>query len=326
MSIEQAWYKKPSFILLLTPFSALFGLISALRRLLYSLGIKSSTRGKTPVIVVGNISVGGSGKTPVVIWLAQYLQNKGHKVGVVSRGYGGKAPHYPYLVNSNSSALESGDEPLLIYQRLNIPVVVSPNRVQAIKLLEEQGNIDFILSDDGLQHYAMARDIELVVIDGQRRFGNGWLMPVGPLREPISRLKSADILICNGGLAALNEVQMQLEPGLLVNIKTGEKRALQKNESVVALAGIGSPARFFATLSHMGANIVSQHAFKDHQAFTQSDFDGLLGSHPLIMTEKDAVKCASFVDERCWFLPVNALMAETLSTKLDACLLKLSTH
>lgn len=322
MNLEQAWYTNARWPLLLAPFAFVFFLISSLRRYCYRLGLLKAEKGQAKVVVVGNIAVGGSGKTPVVIWLAEYLQKKGYKVGVVSRGYGGQAPYYPYPVSSNSTASEVGDEPLLIARRLSIPLVISPKRVEAIHFLEQEYNVDIIISDDGLQHYAMQRDLELVVVDGVRRCGNGWLMPVGPLRELARRLKSVPIIVCNGGQAKGREIQMYLEPQYLVNILTGQKRALEANEEVIAIAGIGSPQRFFTSLEQLGAHLLETHVFKDHHAFVKEDFKGLLAKQPLIMTEKDAVKCKELVDENCWYLPVNASMDEALSKALDECLEK----
>ena len=188
-------------------FSLLFWLISQLRHALFCLGIKSSYRAPKPVIIVGNLSVGGNGKTPVVVWLVEELKKRGLRVGVISRGYGGKSKTYPLFVTENTRPIEGGDEPVLIAKRTNAPVVISPNRQQAIELLLSQAECDIIVSDDGLQHYKLQRDLEIVVMDAERALGNGFVLPAGPLRELPSRLKSVDFVITNGGKIS---IQMQL--------------------------------------------------------------------------------------------------------------------
>lgn len=196
--LERLWYRKSGWRWLLAPFALLFAIISGTRRYAYRHGWRKGYRSSLPVIVVGNISVGGNGKTPVVVWLVEQLQARGYRPGVVSRGYGGKAPHYPYRLDETSTTAQAGDEPVLIARRCGCPVVVAPKRADAVRLLEQSGEVDIIITDDGLQHYALARDIELVVVDGARRFGNACLLPMGPLREPVTRLKRVDAIICNG--------------------------------------------------------------------------------------------------------------------------------
>ena len=206
-------------------------------------GKKASYRAPIPVIVVGNITVGGNGKTPVVIWLIEQLQAQGYKPGVVSRGYGAKAPHYPLVVEEQTSTKHCGDEPKLIYQRTGSPVAVSPNRSDAVKALLPLG-VDIIITDDGLQHYALERDIELVVVDGHRRFGNEHLMPLGVLRESTARLSEVDFIVANGGESKAGEMMMSLTPSLAVNLKTNFKAPVGQLESLVAIAGIGHPPVF----------------------------------------------------------------------------------
>ncbi|WP_428773673.1 tetraacyldisaccharide 4'-kinase [Vibrio sp.] len=295
---------------LLWPLSLLFGRISTHRREAYLSGKKTRYRAPVPIVVVGNITAGGNGKTPVVIWLVEQLLALGYRPGVVSRGYGGKAPGYPLQVNEQTPVNHSGDEPKLIFQRTKVPVAVAPVRSEAVKALLDQ-HVDVIITDDGLQHYALERDLELVVIDGVRRFGNQQLIPMGPLREPMSRLEQVDLLITNGGKAQPGELPMTLTPQQAVNLVTGEQRPVTQLERLVAFAGIGHPPRFFATLHSLGATLVKTQSFADHQDFNPAELEALAqqGSN-VIMTEKDAVKCAQFADNNWWYLPVDATFSE----------------
>ena len=271
-----------------------------------------------PVLVIGNISVGGNGKTPLVIWLVEQLQKKGVKVGVISRGYGGENKVYPQLVTPESNPKLMGDEPLLIAQRTHAPVAISPNRQQSIELLLSQFELDLIVTDDGLQHYALERDMEWVVVDGERRFGNGFVLPAGGLRELPSRLKQVQAVICNGKNANAGEHAMHLEPDFVINLKTGEKRKLSEfTQSVYALAGIGYPPRFFNMLKELGIPLAETFSFADHQAFTAEMIVPKLSQNlPLLMTEKDAVKCKAFTQGNWWYVPVSARFSE----KSTACL------
>ncbi|KLV04782.1 tetraacyldisaccharide 4'-kinase [Photobacterium aquae] len=306
------WLLKP----LLWPLSKLFGVISRRRRQQYRSGGKQAYRAQVPVVVVGNITAGGNGKTPVVVWLVEQLLAAGMKPGVVSRGYGGKAPHYPYRLDDTSTTAQAGDEPVLIYRRTGVPVAVSPKRAEAVAMIEN--DVDVIITDDGLQHYALERDIEIVVIDGQRRFGNEQLIPLGPLREGCERLAEVDFLICNGGQPQDNEIPMVLSPSPLVNLVTGEKCQPEAlTGDVVALAGIGHPPRFFHTLEQQGIYPVHCQPFKDHQAFDDQQLQQLaaMGQY-LVMTEKDAVKCYSFAQPNWWYLPVDATLPEDQAENL----------
>lgn len=314
--IEKIWFENHpiKYLLwpLLWPLSVLFGWISKNRRHQYETGKKASYRPPVPVIVVGNITAGGNGKTPVVIWLVEKLQHLGYKPGVVSRGYGAKAPSYPLMVEADTSPKHCGDEPKLIYKRTSAPVSVSPVRSDAVKALLKQ-DVDIIITDDGLQHYALERDIEIVVIDGKRRFGNECLIPLGPLREQVERLSEVDLLITNGGQALDKEASMSLVPTHAVNLLTGERQAVTElKEGLVAMAGIGHPPRFFNTLTQLGATPIVTQGFADHKDFEPSQLDVLAaqGKH-LIMTEKDAVKCAHYAKENWWYLPVNAEFSAT---------------
>lgn len=305
--IARIWSGESPLWLLLLPLSWLYGLVSGAIRLLYRLGLKRVWRAPVPVVVVGNLTAGGNGKTPVVIWLVEQLQKRGIRPGVVSRGYGGKAVQYPLLLTAETVTAEAGDEPVLIFQRTGAPVAVSPVRSDAVQALVAKHAVQIIITDDGLQHYALARDKEIVVIDGVRRFGNGWWLPAGPMRERASRLKSVDAVIVNGGEAKAGEIPMRLLPGMAVNLVTGERRSVSQLPALVAMAGIGHPPRFFATLEQCGARLEKRVPLADHQALVEGQLDLLtVPGQTLIMTEKDAVKCRAFAKENWWYLPVDA--------------------
>lgn len=317
--IEQVWFNnhqaKWCLVPLLLPFGLVFWLLSSIRLLLFKLKIKSSVKLSCPVVVVGNIGVGGNGKTPVVVFLVEQLMKQGIKVGVISRGYGGQAPHYPYLIDDNSSAAEAGDEPILIYKRCQIPVVVGADRIAAGNKLISLG-CQIIISDDGLQHYRLKRDYEFLVVDAKRLFGNGLLLPAGPLRETTQRLNSVKRIIFNGGgdkFSSINTPQhnMLLKADYVVNVLSGKKVRLAEfflsDVKVNAIAGIGDPQRFFDYLTTLGFMLDKTQGFIDHQAYNAVDFSELDDhSTALLMTEKDAVKCYAFAKENWWFLPVEA--------------------
>ena len=305
--IARIWSGESPLWLLLLPLSWLYGLVSGLIRLSYKVGLKRAWRAPVPVVVVGNLTAGGNGKTPVVIWLVEQLTQRGIRVGVVSRGYGGKAERYPLLLTGQTTTAQAGDEPVLIFQRTGAPVAVSPVRSEAVQALLSQTDVQMVITDDGLQHYALARDKEIVVIDGVRRFGNGWWLPAGPMRERASRLKSVDAVIVNGGSAQAGEIPMQLRPGLAVNLVTGERRDVAELPNLVAMAGIGHPPRFFSTLEACGARLLNTVPLADHQALSQALVAGFTApGQTLIMTEKDAVKCRAFARDNWWYLPVDA--------------------
>ncbi|OLQ90368.1 tetraacyldisaccharide 4'-kinase [Vibrio panuliri] len=312
--VEKIWFENHwlKYLLwpLLWPLSKLFGRISRSRRQGYQQGKKSTYRAPVPVIVVGNITAGGNGKTPVVIWLVEKLQELGFTPGVVSRGYGAKAPSYPLIVDNTTTTSHCGDEPKLIFKRTNAPVAVDPVRANAVQALLPLG-VDIIITDDGLQHYALERDIEFAVVDGKRRFGNQQLIPLGPLREGIERLAEVDFIITNGGHAHSGEAAMTLQPSLAVNVKTGKQIPVSQLKALVAMAGIGHPPRFFHTLEHLGADLVHCQGFADHQDFQVSQLVELAarGTH-LIMTEKDAVKCSDYAQDNWWYLPVSASFSQ----------------
>lgn len=326
--IEKVWFYHHSakwiIVPLLLPLTIVFALLSYCRRFAYSLGLCKSINVSVPVVVVGNIGIGGNGKTPLTLYLVQQLIEQGIKVGVVSRGYGSKAPYYPYMVCEESSAEQAGDEPLLIFQRTGVPVVIGADRITGCERLIAKG-CEIIIADDGLQHYRLNRDLELIVVDGKRLFGNGLLLPAGPLRETKQRMNQADFVIVNGEntltttLATTPILVMNLKATKVVNVKTKEaikiETFLSSNVSVQnkpsgkvinAIAGIGDPQRFFNTLEHYGFTLDNTKGFIDHQAFSAEDLDVFDENVPLLMTEKDAVKCTSFAKDNYWYLPVDA--------------------
>jgi tetraacyldisaccharide 4'-kinase len=308
--VDTFWYRLRPAHLVLFPASLLFGAVIAVRRTLYARGILASERLPVPVIVVGNISVGGTGKTPLCIWLAQRLAQHGYSPGIVMRGYGGTGAVQAVAADADPAAV--GDEAVLLARRCDCPVWTGRKRVQAARaLLAHHPSCNVIISDDGLQHYALQRDVEIVVVDGERRFGNGCLLPAGPLREPLRRLQAADAIVVNGGsvVAKLRarQYRMWLRGERLVNLLEPARSATAEafaGQTVDALAAIGNPGRFFAHLRSLGLRIRPQ-PFPDHFAFTPDDL-AFAGEGPLLMTEKDAVKCARFARENYWYLPIDA--------------------
>ncbi|MDO4626560.1 MAG: tetraacyldisaccharide 4'-kinase [Pasteurellaceae bacterium] len=312
------WYKKSWLCYLLLPFSALFWGITYIRRYLYQTHKLRSYRASVPVVIVGNLSVGGNGKTPVTIWLVQQLQARGLRVGVISRGYGSKSKVFPLLVDAQSNPIYAGDEPVLIAQRTGTAVAISPNRQQAIEMLLQNQVCDVIISDDGLQHYKLQRDIEIVVVDAERGLGNGLLLPAGPLRELPSRLNEVDLVISNGGVNQYSQAEMRLVPSVAINLLTGEKQPLVEFTHANAIAGIGNPPRFFAMLRSLNIQLNQTFAFADHQDFSMELLRSLSSDLPCLMTEKDAVKCMSFAQANWWYIPVEAeITATSAFTLLD---------
>lgn len=311
------WYRPSAdgWSWLLSPFSLLFYLLSALRRFLYNVAWLPSYSVPVPVIVVGNISVGGNGKTPLVLFLANWLSQQGYQPGVLSRGYGGKTQGQ--LVKQGADATEVGDEPAMLRQHLTGPLVVDANRVRGANTLIEQG-CDLILCDDGLQHYRLRRDIEIVVVDGVRRFGNCHLLPMGPLREGLWRLGTADFIVVNGKAQQPNEFAMQLNFTHLKNVKHPARTlALSEiTQAVTALAGIGNPERFFELLRAQQVPVAKTLAFDDHHPFSASDIPSGL----VLMTEKDAVKCRDLAHDDCWYLPVTAALQSEFTDGLQKAL------
>ena len=313
--IEALWYGRHPLALLLAPLSWLYLAALACRRFMYAAGILPVTRLPVPVIVVGNLTAGGTGKTPLVIWLARYLQSLAYMPGIVSRGYGGAAQSRVQRVGPDSDPALVGDEPLLLAQRTGCPVAVAADRVKAAQALLRQTQCDILLSDDALQHTSLARDVEIVVVDGVRRFGNGRCLPAGPLREPATRLDTVDLVVA-GGSAAANEFLMEYT-ALPVKSLDG-RREMQLagfgKQTVHAVAAIGNPGRFFSMLRRSGIDM-KEHAFPDHHAFRRSDLE-FDGAGAVLMTEKDAVKCRRFGLENAWYVPVDVRLSETFERKL----------
>lgn len=327
--LQSLWFR-PSFaisLLPLLPFEAVFVLLSSLRRLAYRSGLLASVRIGRPLIVVGNISVGGTGKTPLVIWLTEALRAAGRHPGVIARGCGGSGA--TLAVAAGSDPGEVGDEPLLIARRGTAPVVVGRDRVAAARaLLAAHPEVDTIVADDGLQHYRLHRDVELVVVDA-RGFGNRHRLPVGPLRESPARLASVDAVVINGEGGApksggCRSFAMRLEPGELRAVDGSERRcrvADLAKRPLCALAGIGDPARFFSSLRQLGLDFESR-AFPDHHRYIAADL-AFASGRVLLMTEKDAVKCRDLAGGEAWYLPVDARIEPDLLgfvlEKLNGC-------
>ncbi len=287
------------------PLSLAYGAVAGSRRRLYSRHLRKSTRLSCPVIVVGNLSVGGTGKTPLVCWLAARLKERGLKPGIVTRGYGGSSRNVRLIAVTDDANLV-GDESVLLARRTGVPVAAGRDRPAAAQLLVNAG-CDVIVSDDGLQHYAMARDCEIVVIDGDRRFGNGWLLPAGPLRETPARLAGADAIVVNGGRALLDgALSMRLEARRAVALVGDSNKALDDfaGQPVHALAGIGNPERFFNLLRAHGIEVTG-HPLADHARIKINDISFGDG-RPVLMTEKDAVKCEGMAGPCHWYVPVTA--------------------
>ena len=307
-TLESAWYGAGRSPWWTWPLATLYGGVIRLRAALYRIGWLRSTRLPVPVVVIGNLSVGGTGKTPLTIAVVEALRARGYRPGVVSRGYGG-SQHEPLLLGEAPDPSRVGDEPCLIHAS-GVPVAVGRDRPAAARLLLDAG-CNVLIADDGLQHYALARDVEICVIDGVRRFGNRRLLPAGPLREPLGRLRRVDLRVCNGGVPAEGEYPMQLHGGEVVRLCDGRRQPLAgfAGQQVHAVAAIGNPSRFFASLRAAGIEVI-EHAFADHHSFAADELD--FGDQlPLLMTDKDAVKCRRFAQPHWWRLPVQADLPQT---------------
>lgn len=309
-AVERGWYQSAWWCWLLWPLSWIFAMLTAARRIAYRRGWLASSALPVPVIVVGNISVGGTGKTPFTLWLCDWLQQQGHRPGIISRGYGA-ALKAAKLVQLTDTAADVGDEPLLLAQRSGCPVVVCPDRVAAGQYLLSQHDCSIIISDDGLQHYRLQRALEIVLIDGFRGFGNGLLLPAGPLREPISRLQRADLVIANSKPHSLADGCMQLD---VVSAQGLLAQETLPPGPVHLLAAIGNPERFVHTVEAAGFSVLQRFFYSDHHAYTEPELAQL--PTPLLMTEKDAVKCHAFAQPGWYQLAVRACPDTAITQQL----------
>jgi tetraacyldisaccharide 4'-kinase len=316
--LEKQWYSKRPPNCLLGVAAQVFSWVVLLRIYLYQKGFFASHRLDAPVIAIGNLTVGGTGKTPLTIRIVEFLQQSGFKPGVVSRGYGGKKHRQPAVVEPDSSPILYGDEPVLIAERTGCPVCVFKNRGLAAEHLIKTFGCNVIIADDALQHYRLKSDIEIAVIDGLRGFGNERMLPQGPLREPLHRLQSVDLVVQNSGQLTNNQYfPMSLSAQKIQNLRDPQRSIELGNlvgSTVVAIAGTGNPESFFKLLVKNGLTIEA-HRFADHHAFRMSDLE-FVGDRLLLMTEKDAVKCRSFAKDNYWFLPVDATLPKSFEDRL----------
>lgn len=307
--ITDIWYSKHPLRWILLPFSYLYLIGYFIHRLIYKTGIKKITKFNVPIIVVGNITVGGTGKTPLTIKLSEILQQQGYNPGIVSRGYKGTSKSFPKLVTDHSDPVEVGEEAALMAMRTKCPVAIGPQRVKAINLLLQNFSCDIILCDDGLQHHAIKKDIEIALIDGERKLGNQLCLPAGPLREPKKRLKSVDFVVMHERRLT-SHYSMALKVDEIYNLQN-EYLKLEPQDMrdmiIHAVAGIGNPMSFFTSLRLMGLTI-NEHVFPDHHIYRKQDFAFLKPNEIMIMTEKDAIKCKKFAEKNFWVLSVCAVM------------------
>lgn len=315
-ALQQAWYRNARWLTLLAPLGWITALV-ARRRL--SRHLARPPRPAVPVVVVGNITVGGTGKTPLVCALAERARERGLRVVIISRGYRGRPPRHPWQVRPDGGVEESGDEPLFLARRTGVPVIIDPDRRRALEYAVERHTPDLVISDDGLQHYRLARSIEIAVLDGARGLGNGRCLPAGPLREPRARLNHVDYIVINGGSNQWpGAIPMELVPQDPVPLVGSETLTMadfvQRHPRVHAMAGIGNPERFFSALRRAGLQ-VEPRAFADHHVFSASDLV-FPGSEPVVMTAKDAVKCEGLASSRHWFIPVEASLPEEFCEEL----------
>ena len=311
-ALQRGWRQPGIINYLILPVSALYFLLMKARQILYAIGVFKSIRIHAPVVVVGGISVGGNGKTPVVLELISHFKTEGLNPGVVSRGYGGNSAFWPRIVDHNTSSGIVGDEPQLIFNKQNVPVMVGPDRVaSACELIDKHG-CNIIISDDGFAHFRLHRDLDIVVVDGHARFGNGWCLPAGPLREPVSSLQRADMVVLNGDsdngdVSQQGWLKMQMQFTGILNLKSGKPASLEyfSEKKVNAVAGIGNPERFFSQLEINGLDIIRQ-PFPDHHGYTPSDLE-FDNDFDVLMTEKDGIKCAQLeIPNSCWVVHADA--------------------
>jgi tetraacyldisaccharide 4'-kinase len=323
--IVQEWQQGSVWQIIFRPLSWLFAAISATRRFCFRTGVSKITNVGVPVIIVGNISAGGTGKTPLVIAIAELFEKSNRHPGVITRGYVQSRMQPRTLappIVSQQGTITASDEAMLMSQRLRAPVFANPNRVAAANLLlKRYPNTDVIISDDGLQHYRLGRDIEIAVVDGQRGFGNQQLIPAGPLRESMARLKTVDCIVVNGVAKIGLDLEQYGVPVFRMNlgnekffklsggdaVSSTDFHAIWEKKKIHALAGIGNPQRFFDHLKRLGIICHATHPFSDHHAFARADLN-FPDADIILMTEKDAVKCKAFADDRMWAMRVDALL------------------
>ena len=314
--VVDSWYKKSLWLYLLYPFSLIFSYLTTRRRRKFIKNKITPYSADIPIVVVGNLTIGGTGKTPLVKYIATELSNRGYKPGIVSRGYGGKFKE-TLQVTDQTSVKETGDEAQIL-AKLNFPFYIDKNRVRAVKNLVSNHDCDIIISDDGLQHYQMGRNIEIAVIDGKRRFGNNLTFPAGPLRETKKRLESVDFIINNSGPTEEGEYLMNISPSKFVHLKSGKSYTVENwpmHNQVHAVAGLGNPGRFFDLLDKLGFDLI-RHPYPDHHNFSSSDIF-YLDHLPIVMTEKDASKCKDFDNNKIWYLTIDADVNNKFIDELD---------
>ena len=328
--LSRAWHRQSAWLWLLLPLSLLVRYISIRRLRTLRKGPQNGhfEELSCPVIVVGNITVGGTGKTPLIIALANHLKKEGFRPAIISRGYKSQSHRYPLLIDESVSISDSGDEPTLIYRHTRCPVVIDPDRAAALGFVQQNTEANVVLSDDGLQHFGLPRSYEICVTDPVRGFGNGLCMPAGPLREPISRLQQVDAVVLNGGERTdhpllSHSFRIGLKPNALVNLSTAERRPLggapfKIGTTIEAVAGLGNPDRFFKLLEDLPYPIQA-HSFPDHYNYRSEDFrsGAFSQNNPIVMTEKDGIKCESFADSRFWFLDVEVQVDSDLLTQVS---------
>jgi len=311
-----AWYNKSFWLYLLTPFTFIFSSLVRARKNTYLRNPKKVWKSSIPIVVVGNISMGGTGKTPLVKYIASELQSRGFRPGLVSRGYGGK--YSGTLEVSNTTTYKQTGDEAQILAKLNIPFFIDKDRSRAAKKLQEKHDCNVIISDDGLQHYAMGRDIEIAVIDGVRRLGNGLAFPAGPLREPKSRLKEVDFIVNNGGPTEGDEILMTLNPAKFIHLNSGKEYVIDNwpmHKQVHAIAGVGNPNRFFDLLLRLGFEF-DKNPFPDHHKYNKRDLY-YLDHLPILMTEKDAAKCKHFNNSKIWYLSIESTIESQFMDRLE---------
>jgi len=313
LTINKLWYGGNKLAYLLTPLSSVFSLMSSIRKHKQQ---SKQIKFQCPVIIVGNITVGGTGKTPMVITLANELHQHGFKIGIASRGYKSQAVQ-PVLVNELHTVAEVGDETLLIFRNAQTPIMVGNNRVSVIQALIDKCRCDLVICDDGLQDYRFNHDVEIIMVDGERVFGNQQLLPAGPLRENISRLQQADFVVASSKvIPAISNDYMKLNLNEAVNLLNGEVTPISywQNETVHAIAGIGNPSRFFNALRAQNLNII-EHEFPDHAMLNKQDVT-FSDQKPVLMTEKDAVKCRDYGLNNLWFIPMQVELPQDFISRV----------